>query len=252
MNNDLKVSIQNQKRENKFSHAYLVETNNIEKLKSDLKDVLKTFMCEESNTCCDKCQNCHLIDEQIHPNIVYIYPDGAHIKVNQIEELRNKFSVKSSFGKYNIYVICDAEKLNPSSANALLKFLEEPEDNIIGLLLTKNKSLMLPTIVSRCQSYIKLYEEVSYDDSIIELAEKIDSLDCSLDKITNYQDIIDDLDDKNNLKLAFSYLLNQEVLKNNNYKKIEVLRDIVNKIRYNVNIDLLFLDYLLRMSEINE
>ena len=252
MNYDLKQVIDNQKRENKFSHAYLVETNNFEKFDSELKEILKSFLCEESKTHCNKCQNCHYIDEGVHPNVLFIYPDGAHIKVGQIEDLRNKFSVKSTYGKYNIYVIFNAEKLNPNSSNALLKFLEEPEDNIIGILLTKNKSLLLPTIISRCQSYVKLYDEVSYDDNIVELASQLENLNDNWNGIIDFQDFMKSLEDKNDIKLAFAYLLEKEIKKNNNFKKIEVLQDIVNKIRYNVNVDLIVLDYLLRVREIDE
>ena len=50
-----------------------------------------------------------------------------------------------------IYVIKEAEKLNTSAANTLLKFLEEPADDIIAILLTNNRYKLLDTILSRCQ-----------------------------------------------------------------------------------------------------
>ena len=50
-----------------------------------------------------------------------------------------------------IYIINQAEKLNVSAANTLLKFLEEPEKGIIAILLTDNIYQMIDTIVSRCQ-----------------------------------------------------------------------------------------------------
>ena len=219
MNYDLKQALEKQKRENKFSHAYLVETNNIDKFESELNDVLKIFLCEQDISFCNDCQNCHYVDEKLHPNVLFIYPDGAHIKVNQIEELRNKFNVKATFGKYNIYVIYHAEKLNSSSANALLKFLEDPEENIIGILLTKNKSLLMPTIISRCQSYVKIYDEVKYDENIIELANKINSLNNEWNDILDYQELFKDVEDKNDFKLAFAYILDQEVKKNNDFER---------------------------------
>lgn len=49
------------------------------------------------------------------------------------------------------YIIEYAENLNSSSANALLKFLEEPDDEIIAILVTKNINKVISTIVSRCQ-----------------------------------------------------------------------------------------------------
>ena len=50
-----------------------------------------------------------------------------------------------------IYIIKDASLLNKSSANTILKFLEEPSDNIIAILLTDNIYKVIDTIVSRCQ-----------------------------------------------------------------------------------------------------
>ena len=252
MNYDIKEAIINQKRGNKFSHAYLVETNNIDSFENELKDILKTFLCEGGNSYCNHCQNCQLVDETIHPNVLFIRPDGAQIKVDQINELRSKFSLKSSFGKYNIYVIIEAEKLNASSSNALLKFLEEPEEDIIGILVTTNKSLLLPTIVSRCQNYVTMFDNIVYSEEVIELANKIDSLCGESKNILDFQEITKEVEDKNDIKKAFAFLLDKEVKKNDNFKKIEILQDIVNKIRYNVNIDLVLLDYLLRMSETNE
>ena len=50
-----------------------------------------------------------------------------------------------------IYIIKNADKLNSSSANSILKFLEEPADDIIAILLTDNVNIVIPTIKSRCQ-----------------------------------------------------------------------------------------------------
>ena len=50
-----------------------------------------------------------------------------------------------------IYIIDPAEKLNPASANTILKFLEEPPEGIVAILITENKYNVLETIVSRCQ-----------------------------------------------------------------------------------------------------
>ena len=252
MNYDIKEAVINQKRENKFSHAYLVETNNIEQFDETLNEVIKTFLCEDNASYCDNCQNCQFVNEYTHPNVMYINPDGTQIKVDQINELKTKFSLKSSFGRYNIYVIKEAEKLNTSSSNALLKFLEEPEENIIGILITTNKSLLLPTIVSRCQNYIAAFNKNNYTNDVINLASQIEGFSKKSHTIFEYQDLLKQADDKNLIKSAFAYLLDEETKKHINIEKIKILQDIVNKIRYNVNIDLVLLDYLLRVSEINE
>ena len=76
------------------------------------------------------------------------------------------------FSKYNIYIINQCDKLNSSSANSLLKFLEEPEDNIIGFFITNSKMNVISTVRSRCQEYSIYYDKESKDykylDNIVE------------------------------------------------------------------------------------
>ena len=81
------------------------------------------------------------------------------IKKEQLLELQKEFSVKPLYGKYLIYIIKNAELLNRSSANTILKFLEEPSPNIIAILLTNNIYNCLDTIISRCQVLSLIKEE---------------------------------------------------------------------------------------------
>ena len=73
------------------------------------------------------------------------------IKKEQLEELQKEFSTTGIQSNYRIYIIKNAERLNTSAANSILKFLEEPEPNIIAILMTDNLYQMLDTIISRCQ-----------------------------------------------------------------------------------------------------
>ena len=82
-------------------------------------------------------------------------------------------SVKSFYGK-KIYWIKDIEKMTEQAANSLLKFLEEPEDDIIAILSCKNISAILPTIISRCQQ-VKLIGhseniEIEQNEELITIA----------------------------------------------------------------------------------
>ena len=84
--------------------------------------------------------------------------------------MKSDLSVKSFYGK-KIYWIKDIEKMTEQAANSLLKFLEEPEDDIIAILSCKNISAVLPTIISRCQQ-IKLVGQ-SEDREVTENEEMI-------------------------------------------------------------------------------
>ena len=81
-----------------------------------------------------------------------------NIKKEQIVELKKKFSTVPIYTKENIYVIKNAEKLNGASANTMLKFLEEPEQNILGFFITNNANNVISTIRSRCEVIKVLYD----------------------------------------------------------------------------------------------
>ena len=160
--------------ENKLSHAYLLVTNNIENCLSDLKIAIKQINCnKEYLENCTKCNICNLINQNFLPSLIIIEPDGKMIKKEQILELKRKFSTKPIYTKENIYVIKNAEALNAASANTMLKFLEEPEDNIIGFFITNNVNNVINTIKSRCEILNVFYDVHDLN---------IDSVDNSLNK----------------------------------------------------------------------
>lgn len=135
----------------KLSHAYLIEDNGSNSL-AFAKELVKLFLCDnklESDSC--SCQTCQLIDNEEYPELEIIEADGAFIKKEQMIELQEKFATKPIYGKYFVCIIKDANKFNTSSANCILKFLEEPRNPVIFVLLTNNKHMVINTIVSRCQ-----------------------------------------------------------------------------------------------------
>ena len=178
--------IVNQNENNKLSHAFLVETNNIDLVYEDLKTIIKMINCENKfSDKCNKCNICNLIDKDNLPSLITIRPDGASIKRDQIDDLENSFNTKPVFSKYNTYVILNAELMNATSFNVLLKFLEEPNENTIGFLVTKDMKQILPTIKSRCECVTVNYKDTKeVDNNIKEIADKY------LDHILNTDDFM--------------------------------------------------------------
>ncbi len=136
---------------NKLSHAYLIETNSFSKSKELVFAFVKKLLTSTVSSEEEVARVCNLIDENGYSDLVIIEPDGAWIKKEQLLDLQSKFKTKSIFGGYRVYVIFQAEKLNASSANTLLKFLEEPEEGIIAVLVANNRYQLIDTIRSRCQ-----------------------------------------------------------------------------------------------------
>ena len=114
----------------------------------------RQLLCSEpEDGPCGGCHGCHLFEAGTHPDFQCIGPEepGKAIKVDAIRKLINDLSLKPQYGGYRIFVIDQAELMNPSSANALLKTLEEPAENTVLLLITSRPSRLPPTILSRCQ-----------------------------------------------------------------------------------------------------
>ena len=159
--------------ENQLSHVFLIETNDKAAALENIKEFVKVINCNESYMeDCMKCNLCHLIATDQLPSLEIVSPDGQAIKKVQMEELKQKFSSIPYLSRYNTYIINDAEKFNASSANTMLKFIEEPEKNIIGFLITNNRENVISTIKSRCEIVKVMYEKENQNitDRIQELA----------------------------------------------------------------------------------
>lgn len=100
---------------------------------------------------CEHCNNCQRINEGNHPDVLVIEPDGQNIKVEQIRNLQAEFSRSGFESDQRIFILKEAEKMNISAANSLLKFLEEPSGKYLAILETSSIGRILPTIQSRCQ-----------------------------------------------------------------------------------------------------
>lgn len=104
----------------------------------------------EDGLSCGKCHACRLIEGRVHPNVLWIAPDGAAIKVDQIREINDFLNLSGFEGAYRIVLIHSASAMNINAANALLKILEEPTPYALIILLSETECLPV-TIKSRCQ-----------------------------------------------------------------------------------------------------
>ena len=146
-------SLTNALKTNKLSHAYLMVGEDSLYCDEFILQFVKSIFCLENNYKefynCGECKACQSIE---HNNYVdfYTIESETSIKKEEIQNLKSELSVKSFYGR-KIYWIKGIEKMTEQASNSLLKFLEEPEDDIIAILSCKNISAVLPTIISRCQ-----------------------------------------------------------------------------------------------------
>ena len=112
------------------------------------------------------------LDNNTFPDLMIIKSFDKVIKKEQILNIKSEMKEKSINSGKQFYIIEYAENLNSSSANALLKFLEEPDDEIIAILVTKNINKVISTIVSRCQIVNLNHYNRKKDEQYFELALK--------------------------------------------------------------------------------
>jgi DNA polymerase-3 subunit delta' len=118
---------------------------------------------------CDECSSCKRIakstfppfsdpndnkDRMIwseHGDVAMVRPYKQIIRVKPIRELEREANFRPFEGAARVFIIEDADYMNDSSSNALLKVLEEPPATSHLILTTTNPTALLPTIRSRCQ-----------------------------------------------------------------------------------------------------
>ncbi len=94
------------------------------------------------------------VEDNNHPDLINIFPQGASVKIKQIrEDLVGDILIKPFESKYKIYIIHQAHTMGVQAQNALLKTLEETPRYGVIILITDSLSALLPTIISRSQSY---------------------------------------------------------------------------------------------------
>jgi len=101
---------------------------------------------------CEECKNCRRINHGNHPDVHIIEPDGQSIKKAQIHQLQEEFAKTGVESKKKLYMIVHADRMTGNAQNSLLKFLEEPHQQTLAILITEQVQQVLPTILSRCQT----------------------------------------------------------------------------------------------------
>ena len=137
----------------KVSHAYIINGEEGSGKKMLARVFAKTLQCESgASEPCNSCKSCLQCETGNQPDIIVVsHEKPGVISVDEIrEQVLDSICIKPYSSKYKIYIIPDAQLMNPQAQNALLKTIEEPPEYGIILLLTNNLDKMLETVKSRC------------------------------------------------------------------------------------------------------
>ena len=101
---------------------------------------------------CGQCESCISFQEG-RSYCIHELDAASNNSVDDIKSLMEKVQVPPQVGKYSVYIIDEVHMLSQAAFNAFLKTLEEPPAHAIFILATTEKHKILPTILSRCQTY---------------------------------------------------------------------------------------------------
>lgn len=109
---------------------------------------------EQPGVGCGSCSTCLRIGRHRHPDVHHIVPEGPLIPVDVIRETVIPEANRSPFeGHRKVFIIEEAERMNPAAQNALLKTLEEPQPDTVFILISDDEEELLETIRSRCRLF---------------------------------------------------------------------------------------------------
>lgn len=112
---------------------------------------------------CGHCVSCVSFDEG-RSYCIHELDAASNNGVEDIKQLMDKVRIPPQIGKYSVYIIDEVHMLSQAAFNAFLKTLEEPPAHAIFILATTEKHKILPTILSRCQTYD--FNRISVEDIV--------------------------------------------------------------------------------------
>ncbi|MCC8073023.1 MAG: hypothetical protein LIO62_02730 [Clostridiales bacterium] len=151
---------------NRFPHAVLIEGEEGIGKRTLARLLAAALVCRESEKPCGECSQCRKAMENIHPDIFEYSATGGSrsFHVDTVRQVINDVYIQPNEADYKVYILGNADCMNESAQNAILKVLEEPPSYAVFLLTAVSKSAMLQTILSRCVTVT--LEGVDIDEAV--------------------------------------------------------------------------------------
>ncbi|WP_125707142.1 DNA polymerase III subunit delta' [Companilactobacillus zhongbaensis] len=138
-----------------LSHAYLIDDSSSQVRNQMALWIAQSQFCENlvdglPDQTCQACKNISMGD---NPDVLQVTTDKQSIGVDDIKFFKKEANMTATQGSRRILIINDAQKMTSAASNNLLKTIEEPEGNLMIILLCNSSKQMLPTIQSRVQIF---------------------------------------------------------------------------------------------------
>ena len=165
------TTLKNAIRQKQLAHAFLFCGPRGVGKTTCARILAKTINCENLRSdgeACDECTSCRTFNEGTSLNI-HELDAASNNSVDDIRSLVEQVRFAPQAGKYKVYIVDEVHMLSSSAFNAFLKTLEEPPSYAIFILATTEKHKILPTILSRCQTFD--FKRITLRDTVDHLAD---------------------------------------------------------------------------------
>jgi DNA polymerase-3 subunit delta' len=165
----------------RLSHAYILSGPKGSGKHALALRLAAAYVCTDpGERPCGRCSGCRKVKGDIHPDVIRVAPaEGKRsILVEQVRALRADAYIRPNEAQRKVFVIEDAQAMNESAQNALLKVLEDGPAYLAFLLLTEDAQQLLPTIRSRCEilSLAAPQGEGQPDEALLQQAQRLAQL----------------------------------------------------------------------------
>ena len=154
------LSLQQQQH---LPHAVLIDTSSEQDISGFARYLSMLLLCDNPSdlSVCGVCEACRMMQAGTYADFKLVTLEhnektkkiNKNINIEQIRKLIHEVYLTRQYDRMKIALIYPAEAMNQSSANALLKTLEEPAPRVLIMLITHNRGRIPVTLRSRCQSW---------------------------------------------------------------------------------------------------
>ncbi len=258
-NSNANVTIEKIINSGKIPHAFLIEGD----LETELAFKLaKGCVCEAEVKPCNKCRQCLTANSGSNPDISVISAEDGkkNISIAQIRTMRSEAFIKPHAAMRRVFIIKQAELMNESAQNALLKVLEEPPKNVVFILVVSSRTLLLQTVISRCTLLCEENFEADVKDETAQKFLELALKGKEYEILTLLQVLEKDRKGAENFFLNLKIAIKNELKASYNLKsKARILSSIYDKcdayldlLKTNINLPLLFCAVTSEIKQLTE